>query len=57
MGHPGTIRARTGVPGVLNTSLNARGLPICETPEDSFSLFQESELGAILLEEYVIEKQ
>lgn len=47
---------RTGVPGVLNTSLNTRGEPLCETPLDSLITLQQSGLDALMLEKFFIEK-
>jgi carbamoyltransferase len=47
---------RTGVPGVLNTSLNTRGEPLCETPLDSLITLQQSGLDALMLEDFFIEK-
>jgi carbamoyltransferase len=54
--HPGELRrvierfrARTGVPLVLNTSLNLRGEPTCETPEDALRCFLRSGLDALYL--------
>jgi carbamoyltransferase len=42
--------ARTGVPLVLNTSLNIRGEPIVETPDDALGCFLSSSLD--VLEEF-----
>ena len=46
----------SGVPGVLNTSLNTRGEPLCETPLDSLNTLRGSGLDALLLEDSLIEK-
>jgi carbamoyltransferase len=40
---------RTGVPLVLNTSLNRRGEPMAGRPEDAVKLFLETELDALFL--------
>jgi carbamoyltransferase len=39
----------TGVPMVLNTSLNVNGQPIVETPEDAYKLFETSDIDAIVI--------
>ncbi len=46
----------TGVGGVLNTSFNLHGDPIVCSPEDAISTFLRSDLDAIQLEDYLIEK-
>jgi len=40
---------RTGVPIVLNTSLNVKGEPIVETPEDAMKLFDESDVDILVI--------
>lgn len=40
---------RTGVPVVLNTSLNVKGEPIVETPEDAMKLFDESDVDMLVI--------
>ncbi|MBB4918225.1 carbamoyltransferase family protein [Streptosporangium saharense] len=47
--------ALTGVPVVLNTSFNDRE-PIVETPADALATFQASDLDALCLGEYLVEK-
>ena len=39
----------TGVPIVLNTSLNVNGQPIVETPEEALDLFHNSDIDAIVI--------
>jgi len=39
----------TGVPVVMNTSLNIKGEPIVETPEDVMKLFEESDVDILVL--------
>jgi carbamoyltransferase len=46
----------TGVPVVLNTSLNLRGEPIACTPEDAVGVFARSKLDALFLGNYVVKK-
>ncbi len=43
------FRRRTGVGGLLNTSLNLSGLPICASPEDLFHVLDRSRLDGALL--------
>lgn len=47
---------RTGVPIVLNTSLNRRGEPIVESPRDALGAFKELELDALAIGEVLVEK-
>jgi carbamoyltransferase len=45
---------RTGVPALINTSLNLRGRPIVETPRDALTLFRESDLDVLYLDGWLI---
>jgi carbamoyltransferase len=51
-----SFRARTGVPIVLNTSLNVMDRPIAHTVEDVIALFCTTGLDAIVIEDTIIEK-
>ena len=46
----------TGVPVVLNTSFNLKGEPIVNTPADAFSTFSKSEMDALVLENFLVDK-
>ncbi len=46
----------TGVPVVLNTSFNLKGEPIVNTPANAYNTFVKSEMDALVLENFVIEK-
>jgi carbamoyltransferase len=46
----------TGLPVLLNTSLNKRGMPIVETPEEAVALFLECALDVLVLDDLVITK-
>ena len=46
----------TGVPVLINTSLNIKGKPICGTPDMALDCLQESGLDALLLEHWWVEK-
>jgi len=39
----------TGIPVVMNTSLNVKGEPIVETPEDAMKLFHESDVNLLVI--------
>lgn len=39
----------TGCPVVMNTSLNIKGQPIVETPEDAMKLFMESDVSILVI--------
>lgn len=47
---------KTGIGGVLNTSLNLHGLPLVHTPEDAFYLMENSSLKYLVIENYLLEK-
>lgn len=46
----------TGFPVLVNTSLNVRGEPIVETPDEAVATFLSSELDVLVVGEYVVEK-
>ncbi|XKT74284.1 MAG: carbamoyltransferase [Patescibacteria group bacterium UBA2163] len=46
----------SGVPGVLNTSLNIQGEPLAEHPEQAITLFKEQPVDFLVLENFLIEK-
>ena len=46
----------TGIPVLLNTSFNKKGMPIVETPEEAVSLFTESALNVLVIGNYIIKK-
>ena len=47
---------KTGVPIILNTSLNVMGKPIVHSVEDAISLFYTSGLDVLVVEDVIIEK-
>lgn len=47
----------TGIPLVVNTSLNGSGEPIVETPEEAVRLFLNMQLDSLVLEDYWIERR
>jgi carbamoyltransferase len=46
----------SGIPVVLNTSLNDNGQPICLTPQDAVRTFFSTGIDALVLENFIIEK-
>ena len=47
---------RTGIPMLLNTSLNRRGMPIVETPAEALDFLVTSALDALAIGDYLVEK-
>jgi carbamoyltransferase len=47
----------TGVPMLLNTSFNVMGKPIVHSVEDAIAVFATSGLDALVINDYLIEKQ
>jgi carbamoyltransferase len=48
------IKARTGIPILLNTSLNRRGAPIVETPQEAVAMLLDTALDALAIEEFLV---
>ena len=46
---------KTGIPILLNTSLNING-PICESPEDAYDCFVNSDLDLLILGNWTLKK-
>jgi carbamoyltransferase len=46
----------TGVPVLLNTSFNLRGEPIVNTPAEAFRTFTQSDMDALVLDRFLVEK-
>jgi carbamoyltransferase len=46
----------TGVPVLLNTSFNVRGMPIVNTPQDAISTFYNTDIDALFMGNFLIEK-
>ena len=47
---------QSGIAVLLNTSLNKKGMPIVETPEEAIQLFEITALDLMVIENYVLEK-
>jgi carbamoyltransferase len=52
-----TFEALTGCPVIVNTSFNVRGEPIVCTPRDAYRCFLATGLDALVLEDFVLEKE
>jgi carbamoyltransferase len=50
------FEATTGVPVLINTSFNIEGSPIVETPGDAIETFIRSNLDALMIGNYIVEK-
>lgn len=50
------FHAATGIPALLNTSFNKKGMPIVETPEEAVTLFAESALDVLVLQDMLVIK-
>jgi len=51
------FRRQTGVPVVLNTSLNVMGKPIVHSVEDALAVLATTGLDALLCEDFLVEKR
>lgn len=51
------VAARTGVPVLINTSLNIKGKPICGTPAMAVDCLRETGLDALLLGDWWVSKR
>lgn len=45
---------RTGIPIVLNTSFNLKGMPIVETPQDALHCFMSTELDYLIVDRFIM---
>jgi len=52
-----TFGEATGIPVVLNTSLNLRGEPIVTSPENAYNTFSKSEMDALIMGNYLVKKE
>ena len=50
------FKALTGFGVLLNTSLNSKGMPIVETPQEAVALFNESDMDVLVLDDRLLEK-
>jgi len=47
----------TGIPVLINTSMNVRGEPIVNTPEQAFSMMLKTDMDALVMGNYLIQKE
>jgi carbamoyltransferase len=47
---------RTGCPVIINTSFNVRGEPIVQSPQDAYRCFRRTNMDALVLETFLVEK-
>ncbi|MEC7946253.1 MAG: carbamoyltransferase C-terminal domain-containing protein, partial [Myxococcota bacterium] len=50
------FKKRTGVGVVINTSMNVRGEPIVNTPEDAFLCFMRTNMDVLVMGPYLLQK-
>ncbi|MFD2602883.1 carbamoyltransferase family protein [Flavobacterium suzhouense] len=48
---------QSGIAVVLNTSLNKKGMPIVETPQEAIDLFKITALDILVMENHILEKR
>jgi carbamoyltransferase len=48
---------KTGIGALLNTSFNRKGMPIVETPAEAISLFLESAIDVLVLDDFFVLKR
>jgi carbamoyltransferase len=51
------LHAQTGVPVVLNTSLNGPGEPIVGSAEDALAFFLRHKVDALIVEDVLVERK
>jgi hypothetical protein len=51
------FRDLTGIPVILNTSMNGKGEPIARVPAEAIKLFLNSDLDALVMGDYVLESK
>ena len=47
---------QTGIPMLLNTSLNRKGEPIVETPDKALDIFAKTDMDILVLDNFIVEK-
>ena len=46
----------TGIPVLINTSMNVRGVPIVNTPEQAYNMIIKTDMDYIVMGDYIIKK-
>ena len=47
----------TGIPVVVNTSMNVRGEPIVNTPEQAYSMLEKTDMDYLVMENFLVRKK
>ena len=47
----------TGIPVLINTSMNVRGEPIVNTPEQAYNMIIKTDMDYIVMGNYIVKKQ
>ena len=47
----------TGIPVLINTSMNVRGVPIVNTPEQAYNMIIKTDMDYIVMGNYIVKKQ
>ena len=47
----------TGIPVLINTSMNVRGEPIVNTPEQAYNMITKTDMDYIVMGNYIVKKQ
>ena len=47
----------TGVPVIINTSMNVMGEPIVNTPEETYSMILKTDMDYLVMGNYLISKK
>jgi carbamoyltransferase len=51
------VRRRTGVPVVVNTSLNTAGRPMVDSPRDALECFGSAPIDALAIGPFLLERE
>jgi carbamoyltransferase len=49
-----SLENRIGIKAVLNTSMNVRGEPMCESPKDAINFFKNTNVDALIIGSYLV---
>ena len=52
-----SFEARTGYGVVINTSMNVRGEPIVNTPEDCYRCFMRTDMDILVMGDFIMHKE
>jgi len=50
------FQSLTGVPIIINTSMNVMGEPIVNTPDEAYQMILKTDMDCIVLGNYLVEK-